>query len=146
MCIRDSVYVFFESPQDPAETIDVLKTIAEEIGYPGVEVFPKQAKRPSGGYGNYINLPFFGHPSLQYACYTPEGAVGLSAFLDLAECSRTTTANLHRLVSERKPTKDFQTTDDKEVQRPQAAGRNEFLFFLGTDLVRQDLGLSLIHI
>ena len=43
------VYVFFESPQDPAETIDVLKTIADAIGYPGVEVFPKQAKRPSGG-------------------------------------------------------------------------------------------------
>ena len=90
------VYVFFESPQDPAETIDVLKAIADAIGYPGVEVFPKQAKRPSGGYGNYINLPFFGHPSLEYACYTPEGEMGLSAFLDLAEFSRTTTANLNR--------------------------------------------------
>jgi hypothetical protein len=101
------VYVFFERPQDPADVIDVLKTIAGAIGYPGVEVFPKQAKRPSGGYGNYINLPFFGHPSLKYACYTPEGEMGLSAFLDLAECSRTTTPNLNRLVSQRKPTKGF---------------------------------------
>ena len=44
------IYVFFETPQDPADTINVLKTIAEAIGYPGVEVFPKQPKRPSGGY------------------------------------------------------------------------------------------------
>ncbi len=49
---------FLKVPQNPAETIDVLKTIAEASGYPGVEVFPKQVKRPSGGYGNYINLPF----------------------------------------------------------------------------------------
>ena len=138
------VYVFFESPQDPAETIDVLKTIAEAIGYPGVEVFPKQAKRPSGGYGNYINLPFFGHPSLQYACYTPKGVIGLSAFLDLAECSRTTTANLNRIVSQRKPTKEIQPTDDSELQRPQAAGRNEFLFYLGIDLLRQGLGHDIV--
>jgi len=138
------VYVFFESPQNPAETIDVLKTIAEASGYPGVEVFPKQAKRPSGGYGNYINLPFFGHPSLQYACYTPKGVIGLSAFLDLAECSRTTTANLNRIVSQRKPTKGFETKNDSELQRPQAAGRNEFLFYLGTDLMRQDLGHDIV--
>ena len=70
------VYVFFESPQGPTDTIDVLNTIAVAIGYPGVEIFPKQTKRPSGGCRNYINLPFFGHPSLQYACYTPEGEIG----------------------------------------------------------------------
>lgn len=121
-----------------------MKTIAEAIGYPGVEVFPKQAKRPSGGYGNYINLPFFGHPSLQYACYTPKGVIGLSAFLDLAECSRTTTANLNRIVSQRKPTKEIQPTDDSELQRPQAAGRNEFLFYLGIDLLRQGLGHDIV--
>jgi hypothetical protein len=124
------VYVFFESPQNPAETIDVLKTIAEASGYPGVEVFPKQAKRPSGGYGNYINLPFFGHPSLQYACYTPKGVIGLSAFLDLAECSRTTTANLNRIVSQRKPTKGFETKNDSELQRPQLLVGTNFSFIL----------------
>jgi len=138
------VYVFFEVPQDPADTIDVLKTIAEAIGYPGVEVFPKQVKRPSGGYGNFINLPFFGHPSLEYACYTPEGVIGLSGFLDLAECSRTTTANLNRIVSQRKPTKEIQPTDDSELQRPQAAGRNEFLFYLGIDLLRQGIGHDIV--
>ena len=62
----------FECPQDSADTIEVLKIIAEAIGNPGVEVFPKQAKRLSGGKGNYINLRFFGRPSLEYAFYTPE--------------------------------------------------------------------------
>ena len=138
------VYVFFESPQDPADTIDVLKTIAKAIGYAGVEVFPKQVKRPSGGYGNYINLPFFGHPSLEYACYTPEGVIGLSGFLDLAEFSRTTTANLNRLLSQQNLTKDIQPVDNSELQRPQAAGRNEFLFYLGTDLMRQGLGHDIV--
>ena len=138
------VYIFFESPQDPAKTIGNLKAIAEAIGYPGAEVFPKQVKRPSGGYGNYINLPFFGHPSLQYACYTPKGVIGLSAFLDLAECSRTTTANLSHLLSQQKPTKDIPPADNSELQRPQAGGRNEFLFYLGTDLMRQDLGHDIV--
>ena len=138
------VYAFFESPQDPADTIDVLKTIAEALGYPGVEVFPKQAKRPSGGYGNYINLPFFGHPSLRYACYTPEGAIGLSDFLDLAERSRTRAADLKRIISQQNHTTDIQTANNVELQRPQAAGRNEFLFFLGTDLMRQDLGHDIV--
>jgi hypothetical protein len=138
------IYVFFETPQDPADTINVLKTIAEAIGYPGVEVFPKQPKRPTGGYGNYINLPFFGHPSLEYACHTPQGVIGLSGFLDLAECSGTTTADLNRLVSQQKLTTDIQPADNSEFQRPQAGGRNEFLFYLGTDLLRQDLGHSLV--
>jgi hypothetical protein len=138
------VYVFFESPQDPAKTIEALKIIAEAIGYPGVEVFPKQAKRPSGGYGNYINLPFFGHPSLEYSCYTPEGEAGLSEFLVLAERNRTTIGNLKRLISPQKPTKGIPAAENLELQRLQAGGRNEFLFYLGTDLMRQDLGHSLV--
>lgn len=138
------VYAFFENPQDPTDTIDVLNTIAVAIGYPGVEIFPKQPRRPSGGYGNYINLPFFGHPSLQYACYTPEGVIGLSAFLDLAERSRTTAADLKRIISQQNLTKDIQTPNNAEPQRPQAAGRNEYLFYLGTDLMRQDLGHDIV--
>lgn len=138
------VYVFFESPQDPADTIDVLKTIAEAIGYPGVEVFPKQVKRPSGGYGNYINLPFFRHASLEYACYTAEGAVGLSGFLDLAERSRTTTANLRCLTSQLNVSYNVQIARNSEFQRPQAGGRNEFLFYLGIDLLRQGLGHDIV--
>ena len=138
------VYAFFENPQDPTDTIDVLNTIAVAIGYPGVEIFPKQPKRPSGGYGNYINLPFFRHPSLQYACYTPEGAIGLSDFLDLAERSRTTAADLKRIISQQNLTKDIQTPNNAEFQRPQTAGRNEYLFNLGTDLMRQNLGHDIV--
>ena len=138
------VYAFFENPQDPIDTIDVLNTIAVAIGYPGVEIFPKQIKRPSGRYGNYINLPFFGHPSLQYVCYTPEGAIELSDFLDLAERSRTTAADLKRIISQQNLTKDIQTPNNAEFQRPQTAGRNEYLFYLGTDLMRQNLGHDIV--
>ena len=138
------VYAFFKTPQDPANTIDVLETIAEVIGYPGVEVFPKQAKRPTGGYGNYINLPFFGHPNLQYACYTPEGPMGLSGFLDLAESRKTTVLELNRLIGKQDFPNNIRTANNLKWQRPQAAGRNEFLFYFGTDLMRQGLGHDVV--
>ena len=106
--------------------IDVLKTIAGAIGYPGVEVFPKQAKRPSGGYGNYINLPFFGHPSLEYACYTPQEVIGLSGFLDLAEWSSTTTADLNRLVSQQKLTSYIQPAENSSFSDRKLVVENSY--------------------
>jgi len=63
------VYVFFSEPEDPVRVIAELRKFSSALGHPDAEIFPKQAKRPLGGYGNYINLPFFAHPKLPYNCW-----------------------------------------------------------------------------
>ena len=75
------VYVFFREPEDPARVIAELRKVCEALGYPDAEVFPKQIKRPIGGYGNYINLPFFDHPKLSYNCWDGGQQLGLNVSL-----------------------------------------------------------------
>jgi hypothetical protein len=53
-------WIFFREPVPAWKARTVVRNILEEIGMPGVEVFPKQDSVADGGYGNFINAPLFG--------------------------------------------------------------------------------------
>ncbi len=51
------VWIFFSEPIPAKITRAILAYAVEDHGY---EIFPKQTAIAPGGYGNYVNLPFFG--------------------------------------------------------------------------------------
>jgi putative DNA primase/helicase len=53
-------FLFSEQPQDVHKVRKQLMLWAAEIGYPGIEVFPKQNVTDPTNWGNGIALPFFG--------------------------------------------------------------------------------------
>ena len=123
------VYVFFREPEDPARVIAELRKVSEALGYPDAEVFPKQIKRPTGGYGNYINLPFFSHSKLSYNCWYGSQQLGLDGFLDLAEPRLTNLAALSTSIAQA-------GLEPRDISEPPVnghtiAGRNDFLFRFG---------------
>ncbi len=55
------IFVFFQCPQPAHEVRKLLRWLAIRLGYPTVEVFPKQDHLDDAKQcGNGINLPFFG--------------------------------------------------------------------------------------
>ena len=58
-------YLFLEEPCLAKDVVEALENWAAALGYPGVEIFPKQTKRMPDKAGkphpgNWINLPYFG--------------------------------------------------------------------------------------
>jgi len=52
-------YVFLKNFVNASELIEKLGNIAAFLGYKEAEIFPKQAQIEQGGYGNYVNMPYF---------------------------------------------------------------------------------------
>lgn len=69
------------------------------IGYPGVEIFPKQNElRGPSDVGNWLNMPYFGgDKSARRAMYDGQW-LGVAEFLELAEGRRVTKEALDRFV------------------------------------------------
>jgi len=80
------LYVFMSSPC-PSELVrSKLMEWAVALGYPGVEVFPKQISLASErDYGNWINMPYQGGGrTTRYALSVEGQALSAAEFLDLA--------------------------------------------------------------
>jgi hypothetical protein len=74
------LYLFAPEPGLPAnKAVQLLKRWASLLGYPNVEIFPKQLKTSKKNLGNWINLPYFS------AERTTRYAVGEGGALTLAE-------------------------------------------------------------
>lgn len=84
------LYLFMAEPTPAKLVRRVLARWSGQIGYPGVEVFPKQDELPETGgqrqYGNWINLPYFKGQG-RYA-YEGGREIPLEYFLELAESRR----------------------------------------------------------
>lgn len=79
-------YFFSAQPLDAATVRDNMKVYAAILGYPGVEVFPKQDRIEGEDYGNWINMPYFGGArSMRYALSTAGEAISIDEFLATAE-------------------------------------------------------------
>lgn len=86
-------YVFFNE-EAPCNTVrSILAKWAQDLGYPGVEVFPKQSRllldnTGDRALGNWINLPYFN--ALETDRYAIEGGkqVPFEYFIELAESRR----------------------------------------------------------
>ncbi len=79
------LYLFMASPA-PAEIVRAkLMEWAVALGFPGVEVFPKQTSLASErDYGNWINMPYQGGARTTRYALSPEGqALSPTEFLDL---------------------------------------------------------------
>jgi len=79
------LYLFLTERLPAALVQGVLKTWAANLGYPGVEVFPKQKKLTKTQVGNWINLPYFAaEDTVRYAWFGGR-ALTLDEFLGHAE-------------------------------------------------------------
>ena len=82
------LYLFLSEPVDAATVRAALGDWAVALGYPGVEIFPKQDELAGEeDVGNWLNMPYQGalHPegTQRYALYQGE-PVGVEEFLELA--------------------------------------------------------------
>ena len=88
------LYLFLEKPCSAKGVVDALSNWAAALGYPGVEIFPKQIcrevdeKTGNTRPGNWINLPYFGGDATERYCMFRGQSLSLGEFIELAEGSR----------------------------------------------------------
>lgn len=109
--------------------ISELRKVSTALGYPKAEIFPKQEIRSNGGYGSFINLPFFGHPKLSYNCWGGDEQLDLDGFLALAESRITNLGALSASIAE--AGLNPRNASVSPTNNHKIAGRNDFLFRFG---------------
>ena len=82
------VYLFMKEPTPAKEMIDKLKAFSAFFGQGVCEIYPKQPKignrRDDSKYGNWINMPYSGDPTLQYAMNDEGEALDPEQFIEYA--------------------------------------------------------------
>lgn len=97
------LYLFGSEDLPAALVRDKLMAWAVELGYPGVEVFPKQAKldprpRKEGqppDVGNWINMPYFNHAQTVRYAIVAGRILNAEEFLEHAQAVAVTELELH---------------------------------------------------
>lgn len=96
-------YMFCEKLQPASRVRILMGHFARVLGHPKAEIFPKQGllttdKDGKKAFGNWLNLPYMGgDKTVRYAVY--EGKkLSLPEFLDRAETSRATEADLRAIA------------------------------------------------
>ena len=90
------LYLLLSEPVETRLVVSRLKEWAGVVGFPNVEIFPKQfqlsadeSEGSSNYYGNWINLPYQGGDrSTRYALDKNGNALSLDEFLDYAESKK----------------------------------------------------------
>jgi hypothetical protein len=86
------VYLFFAEEVSAAAVIDKLKSFSAFFGQGACEIYPKQAKisnrKDDSKYGNWINMPYSGNPTLQYAFNDDGEFLNPLEFIELANQKR----------------------------------------------------------
>lgn len=104
------LYLLFSEPAPCDIVREKLKELADALGIPGVEIFPKQdALQSVDEFGSWLNLPYFGgalgpqHAErLMVDPRTQEQVADLGRFLDIVERRRITVSQLQCLCVEAK--------------------------------------------
>lgn len=107
------LYLFMKEWTPASEIRDYLGEFASALGYAGCEIFPKQDQIlvERGDVGNFINLPYFdAENTVRYAVDENGDDLTLEEFLELAESSRTSPAELEKI--------DFGTARDIFTDAP----------------------------
>lgn len=76
------LYLFPKTPLSSSQVQALLRRWATLLGYPSVEIFPKQISISSDNIGNWINLPYFGSDNTTRYAISHKGALSLEQFLD----------------------------------------------------------------
>ena len=99
-------YVVLEEPVRADILFDKLKKMAASLGYPKIEIFPKQTEIRPNDVGNWINLPYFdcqSHDTERYA-FDADGKpiMKLEDFVEYADNRRVTLDQLKVLKPKKK--------------------------------------------
>jgi len=91
-------FLFLKEPMLAEDVLPVMKTWAAAIGYPGVEIFPKQTSRDSDDVGNWLNMPYFhvSKPTDRFAVKAGK-TLSLGGFVELAESQAVTKEDFHKV-------------------------------------------------
>jgi hypothetical protein len=87
-------YLFLSEPVRADIVMDRLREFAEALGYPEIEIFPKQKTLKPQDVGNWINLPYFDVVNGEFDRYALDAMgkpiMDLEKFCDYAEHMRVT--------------------------------------------------------
>ena len=90
------LYLFLDPPAKATKVVNKLNEFAAQLGYGGVEIFPKQVKRANErDRGNWINLCYHGGDDSQRYAIKNGKKLNLKQFLDYAETKRITIEDLN---------------------------------------------------
>ena len=96
------VYLFFSEEVSAANVIDKLKSFSAFFGQGACEIYPKQPKisnrKDDSKYGNWINMPYSGNPTLQYAFDIEGKALNPEEFLTYAQSKTLSVDEFKELV------------------------------------------------
>ena len=95
------VYLFFSEPVPASTVIDKLKSFSAFFGQGACEIYPKQPKigdrKDNSKYGNWINMPYSGNPTLQYAFNEEGKALNPEEFINYANSKRLSKEDFEKL-------------------------------------------------
>ena len=95
------VYLFLSEAVAAKDMIDKLKAFSAFFGQGVSEIYPKQPKignrKDDSKYGNWLNMPYSGNPTLQYAFNDKGEALDPQEFIDAAKANRMTSEAFHSL-------------------------------------------------
>jgi hypothetical protein len=131
------VYFFLKEPVSGRQIRSTIHQVAMATGLEGNEVFPKQNKIRADGWGNWINLPYFGgNKSNRYGVKTSGEHMTVKEFLDQP---RTTPAEIESIVESLNV--GAPPCIQRLLQEPPAQGhRNMALFSLAVFFKRSSPG------
>jgi hypothetical protein len=82
------VYLFFTEDVSASSVIDKLKSFSAFFGHGACEIYPKQPKigtrKDNSRYGNWINMPYSGNPTLQYGITEENVSLNPEEFIEYA--------------------------------------------------------------
>lgn len=102
------LFLFGAEPLPAALVRSKLMVYAAALGYPKVEIFPKQVRLASkNDVGNWLNMPYFSHEKTERYCIVNDQPQNLDQFLDLAYSKRVTEEELQAIVINSTGNDDF---------------------------------------
>lgn len=93
------LWFFFVHDVPARAAMQKLEEIADALGFPGVEIFPKQHQIAPTDVGNWINLPWFDHTDTSRYGWDDDGEEinDLEAWINFAEAKRLTLKDMNRV-------------------------------------------------
>ena len=96
------VYLFFSEEVSAYNVIDKLKSFSAFFGQGACEIYPKQPKigdrKDNSKYGNWINMPYSGNPTLQYGFDKEGKALNPEEFINYALTQQLTKEQFEQLA------------------------------------------------
>lgn len=96
------IYLFVSEPIPAKDMIDKLKSFSAFFGQGVCEIYPKQPKignrKDDSKYGNWLNMPYSGNPTLQYAMDKNKKSLNPEEFIQYIESKKLTKEQFNLLA------------------------------------------------